>query len=85
MFILLALINTQTGWDIQTSGGMIWLFGVIVWPFSVMGFFRLPFATTEGLRFFTGPFIQNHAFALIVSMFVLGYAINQLIKDRIYK
>ena len=63
--IICSVLNIA-GWDIQTSGGMIFLVGLFVWAASIPGFLTLvgatPFALTDQY------FISNYYFVIILYM-----------------
>jgi len=64
--IICSVLN-QLGWDIQTSGGMIFILGGLVWVASIVGFLTLisisPFS-----------FIDKYFVAFIYTFFMIGYA-----------
>ena len=67
--IICAVLNTA-GWDIQTSGGMIFLIGIFVWIASVPGFLILSGATPWDA-------LDKYLIAIIYSMFMIGFATKE--------
>lgn len=63
--IIIAVLN-QTGWDIQTQGGMIYLMGILIWIASVPGFLTLNGISPYGS-------IDKYFVAVIYSFFMIGY------------
>lgn len=65
MMIICAVLN-YAGWDIQTSGGMIYLIGIFIWIASVPGFLNL-----SGIS----PYVALDKFfvAIVYTMFMIGF------------
>jgi hypothetical protein len=66
VMLICAVLNVA-GWDIQTSGGMIFLVGVLIWIASIPGFINL-----SGISPY--PIIDKYFVAIIFSMFMIGFA-----------
>lgn len=71
VMIICAGLNAA-GWDIQTSGGMIFVVGALIWMASIPGLLTLSYIT---------PFREMDQFFLagIYSMFMIGYAVRSFL------
>jgi hypothetical protein len=65
VMIICASLNSA-GWDIQTSGGMIFLVGILVWIASVPGFLMLSDISPY-------QFVDQYFVAIIYTMFMIGF------------
>jgi hypothetical protein len=78
LFILVAAISFQTGWDVATQGGAITFVMLIVWIASYAGFMSLNYLPAANTAYISGTFLQKYAVAIIATFLTLGHLLNKI-------
>jgi hypothetical protein len=81
MFVVLGFLSYTTGWDVMTGGGGLLVLWIMIVLVSMAGGFEVNWAVT-GNELASGGFLRKYTVALIYTFFTIGFALNNLAKER---